>query len=85
VFRLHWNVKGSKKDREGKISRVFYFFVLFAFFASTLPGAANPDFGNCVLTSDKKGEISALFVFFITFTLLASALLFQLRKSWRIH
>jgi hypothetical protein len=35
--------KKGKKDKKGKISG---FFVLFAFFASTLPFTANPDFEN---------------------------------------
>jgi len=40
---MSWNAQGSKKDKKGKIS---VFFVLFAFFASALPLAANPDFEN---------------------------------------
>jgi hypothetical protein len=40
---LQWNAKGSKKgkkDKKGKISGFF------AFFVSTLPFTANPDFEN---------------------------------------
>jgi hypothetical protein len=46
---LQWKLKGSKKgkkDKKAKFQAVFAFLVLFAFFASALPGAAKPDVEN---------------------------------------
>jgi hypothetical protein len=43
---LQWITKESKKAKGTKKAKFQAFFVLFVFFASTLPFTANPDFEN---------------------------------------
>jgi hypothetical protein len=43
---LQWNAKGSKKGKKDKKGKISGFFSPFAFFVSTIPFTANPDFEN---------------------------------------